>query len=284
MLGLHARGARRRVSQRYAAAIVAAIALSLSGGRLEAQTDYYNTDKGRPVRVEDAYAVERYAFELQATPLLLERADVGTYTWALEPELVYGALARTHFGLGFPLQLSNGREGERRAGLTGIDIGVFHNLNAETRGMPALALAADVLIPVGNLAPEQTYSTLKAIGTRTFQFARFHLNTQYTFGNAPGLDQNVGNESRWMAGAAIDRTFPLRAALITGDVFVEQPLEEDADLRWTAEAGARYQLSPFFALDAGIGRRLTGADKAWFVTFGAARSFAIRSLFAMPPQ
>ena len=29
-----------------------------------AQTDYYNTDAGRPVRIEDAYTLERRGFEL----------------------------------------------------------------------------------------------------------------------------------------------------------------------------------------------------------------------------
>src|SRR5688572_23274403 len=42
-----------------------------------AQTDYYNIDSGRPVRIEDAYPVERYAFEAQVAPLRMERRDDG---------------------------------------------------------------------------------------------------------------------------------------------------------------------------------------------------------------
>ncbi|MBA2669021.1 MAG: hypothetical protein H0U67_01455, partial [Gemmatimonadetes bacterium] len=42
--------------------IVGALAL-FGGAPLAAQTDYYNTDAGRPVRIEDAHPVERYAFE-----------------------------------------------------------------------------------------------------------------------------------------------------------------------------------------------------------------------------
>jgi hypothetical protein len=48
---------------------------------LAAQTDYYNTDAGRPVLIEDAYPTERYAFELQLAPLRLERVSGGVYNW-----------------------------------------------------------------------------------------------------------------------------------------------------------------------------------------------------------
>ena len=53
--------------------VALAAMLPLASMRADAQTDYYNTDAGRPVTVEDAFPVERYAFELQAAPLRLER-------------------------------------------------------------------------------------------------------------------------------------------------------------------------------------------------------------------
>jgi hypothetical protein len=160
-----------------------------------------------------------------------------------------------------------------------VELSALHNLNVETAGLPAFGIAADVLLPVGSLAPDRAYSSVKAIATRTYSFARFHLNAQYTFGSAPEPEEQVGESSRWMAGVAVDKTFPIRAALLIGDVFVEAPLHEGEELRWTVEAGTRYQLNPFFALDAGIGRRLTGEDQGWFITFGAARAFGLRWLF-----
>lgn len=252
---------------------------SMAASALAAQTDYYNTDSGRPVRIEDAYPVERYAFELQVAPLRLERSDGGVYTGTFEPELAYGILPRTNVEIGFPLVVSGGADRERTTGLGGVELSVFHNLNVETAGLPAFGIAADVLLPVGGFAPDQAYPSVKAIATRTFRFSRVHLNAQYTFGSTPEQAKNVGEVSRWMAGAAVDKTFPLRAMLLIGDVYVEQPLHEGDDPRWTVEAGTRYQLDPFFALDAGIGRRLTGEDRGWFFTVGAARAFAVRSLF-----
>ncbi|HEU0076252.1 MAG TPA: hypothetical protein VFQ76_01310, partial [Longimicrobiaceae bacterium] len=97
------------MSNRYEAAgrtlAGAAAALCALAGPLGAQTDYYNTDKGRPVRVEDALPVERHAFELQLAPLRLERASGGVYSWELAPEIAYGILPRTQLEVGFPLAL-----------------------------------------------------------------------------------------------------------------------------------------------------------------------------------
>lgn len=261
-----------------------AAALALLAQPLAAQTDYYNTDKGRPVRIEDAYAVERYAFELQLAPLRLERESGGAYHWEVAPELAYGILPRTQVEVGFPLAYRDGGESGSQFGLSGIDVSVLHNLNVETSGLPAFAVAADVLLPVGGLAPDGVYPSLKGIATRTFSFARFHANGQYTLGSTPDAGEGAGEASRWMAGVAVDKTFPLRSMLVIGDVYVEQPLHEEEDLAWTAEAGVRYQLDPYFALDAGFGRRLTGDEQGWFVTFGAARAFAIRSLIPVPSR
>ena len=244
-----------------------------------AQTDYYNTDTGRPIRVEDASAVERYAFELQLAPLRLERAG-GAYTWEVEPELAYGILPRTQVEIGFPLMIVDGHHGEGARGLAGIALAALHNLNTETRRVPALAVAGEVTLPVGSLAPDRLYPTVKAIATRTLPFARFHANAQYTAGAAEE-DETHAAGSRWMVGLAVDRTFPLRSLLVTADVFAEQPLREGAATEWMAEAGVRYQTSPQLNVDVGVGRRLSAGEPGWFVTFGAAHAFALRSLMGV---
>lgn len=249
--------------------------LSLNG-----QTDYFNIDHGRPVVVEDAYPTERYAFELQLAPVRLERGQGGGYRWGIEPELAYGVLPRTQIEVSFPLVFVD-RPGASEAGLAGIRLSVLRNLNVETEGVPALGLAADVLLPVGEFAPDRAYPSLKAIATRSFSFARFHVNGQATFGSAPDpsedLEAPAHELSRWQAGVAIDKTFPLKSALVIADLVARQPIEEEEDVEWTAEAGVRTQLSPRLALDAGFGRTLTG-ERTWFVTFGAAYAFAVRSL------
>ena len=270
-----------RMSSRFARSrcVLASVWLSAIPALLSAQTDYYNTDAGRPITVEDAYATERYAFELQLAPVHLERSRGGRYSWGIEPEIAYGFLPRTHIEIGLPIAFIDGAAGQRRSGIAGLDVSLLHSLNAET-SIPALAIAADVLAPVGSLGPDKAYASAKGIITKTLRVARFHLNGRYTFGSEPGAASAGASEvSRWLGGLAVDKTFPLRAMLITAEVFARQPIESAEDVDWNAGAGIRYQLSPQFALDGGLGRRLTGADQAWFVTFGLARAFSVRSVF-----
>jgi hypothetical protein len=272
--------ARRRPG---GAAARAALALALATPAA-AQTDYYNTDRARPITIEDAYATERYSFELQVAPLRFARGP-GTRQWGVEPELAYGVLPRTHIEVGLPLVLPMSGQ---RGGPRGLELAVLHNLNVETTGVPALAVGADLLAPVGRRAPNHAYATATVLATRTLPWARFHLNAGYTFGPSPGAAGSAGAPGtlrreeaevpRWLAGVAIDRAFPLRALLVTGDLVARRPLERKADLDWIAEGGLRLQLDPKFSLDAGVGRHLAGSAQSWFVTLGVARTFALRAL------
>ncbi|MDQ3519854.1 MAG: hypothetical protein M3466_15820 [Gemmatimonadota bacterium] len=252
-----------------------------------AQTDYYNTDSGRPVQIEDAYPLERRGIEIQLAPVRLERSRRGVYHWGIEPELSYGILPRTHIEIGAPFAFIDAGLGNRTAGLAGIDLSVFHNLNVET-AIPALAVVGSVLLPAGSLAGDKAYGSVKGIITRTvFSIARVHVNGQYTFGEElPEVAGNgsegrpqVGGQalevSRWLGGVAIDRTFPLRALLVTGEVYAQQPLREREDVEWNSGVGLRYQIDPRFNVDGGIGRRLSGDDRGWYVTFGTAVAFGL---------
>ena len=240
------------------------------------QTDYYNTDRGRPVRIEDAYTTERYALELKVAPVRVERRSGGMYRLGLDPEVAYGLLPRTSVEVGFPLEFTDGGVGEGTRGLAGVELTAFHNLNTETRFVPALAVRVDAVLPVGALAPERVYPTLTGIATRTLRWARFHVNGSYTLGADPSGDSEAHDVSRWLAGVAVDRAYPLRSLLLTGAVYAAQPMH-DAQTEWHAEAGTRYQISPYLAVDAGVGRRFTG-ERSWYVTFGSAYHIGVRAL------
>jgi hypothetical protein len=254
----------------------------LSATAVHAQTDYYNTDTNRPVLIEDAYPTERFAFELQLAPLRLERATGGLYRWGIEPELAYGVFARTHVELGFPLVFHDVSEVGKQFGLAGVHLSMLHNLNIETAGLPAFGIAVDIALPVGGrFAPDRVYPSTKLIATRTYTFARFHVNGRYTFGPSPEAPDGAEELSRWYAGIAVDRTLPLRSVLLIADAYALQPLNDDDDVVWNVGGGVRYQLDPRFALDAGIGKRF-GGENSWFLTFGTAYAFAVRSLIPVP--
>jgi hypothetical protein len=167
------------ISQRRAVAATALLLVVQPVARpLVAQTDYDHTDAGRPIRVEDAVATERHALDVQLAPLRLERTAAGLARWRFEPKLSYGALARTEVEVRTALAMLP-RQGDAvpaRAGLTGVGLSALRALTLETPRVPALALGADVLAPVGSLAaPRATYS-LKAMLTRSFRLVRVHVN------------------------------------------------------------------------------------------------------------
>jgi hypothetical protein len=117
---------------------------------------------------------------------------------------------------------------------------------------------------------------------------RVHVNGQYTFGSEParatsdGAGQAnagaAGEQSRWLAGIAADRTLPLRSLLFGAELFARHPLDASSPVAYSAGAGVRYPWNPAIALDAGVGRRFSGDDQAWYVTFGSAYAFALASL------
>jgi len=212
---------------------------------LLAQTDYYNTDAGRPLRIEDAYPVERRAFEIQAAPVRLERSRGGLYTWAIEPEIAYGVLPRTQIEAGFPLVFIDAGDGHSTAGLAGVHLSILHNLNAET-ALPALAVGASLALPAGPLAADEAYVSVKAMMTRTFSWARFHINGQYTAGEdlpaegtgplAPVLGATAGEELVDLVGLAGQaRRRQGGAPLRQGETAAVRPVELTADPAIVAE-------------------------------------------------
>jgi hypothetical protein len=248
---------------------------------LGAQTDFYNTSTGRPIRVEDAVPVEYRAIDLNVAPLRLDFMSRETRSWSLHPELAAGILPRTQLQVGLPIVYVDQPTTSTR-GVAGLDISVLHALNIET-SIPALAVAADVSLPAGPLGGESTYGTIKGIVTRTLPWARLHANAQYTAGPSAALAEASTPEpddsrdvSRWLAGVAIDKTFALQSLLVTAETFAQQPIREGADVSWSAGTGLRYQLSPRWTMDAGIGRHFSGDDRAWYVTLGSSYALGIR--------
>lgn len=251
------------------------------------QTDYFNTDRGRPLQVQDAVAIERYAFELQAAPIRWSRTSGAQVVWSVEPELAYGILPRTQLEIGVPVFVTEGFASGPRAGVGAVHLSVLHALNIETLGLPAFALQAAASIPAGAFGPRRVYPTLGVIATRTMPFGRLHVNADGTLGRAIEPDDSrltgsraAGQEdlARWQAGLAMDRAFPLRSMLIGAEIIARQPLIASSDVQWLAGGGIRWQLDPRWAVDAGVGR-LFGDHAEWSITLGAARSFGLVQFF-----
>lgn len=257
------------------------LALAVVPATAIAQTDYFNTDRGRPLHVQDATAIERYAFELQAAPLRWARSTGARVLWSIEPELAYGILPRTQLEVGLPVFVTEGSDGDPDRGVGAVHVSILHALNVETLEWPGLAVNAAVAIPAGDFGPQRTYAMIGAIATRTMGWGRIHLNADVTPGPVlPETDDGpaLHDFSRWTSGIAVDRSMPLRSLLVGAEVVAKRPLREAAAVEWRAATGVRWQVNPYWAIDAGIGRTF-GDEREWSLTFGAARAFGLIKLF-----
>jgi len=95
---------------------------------------------------------------------------------------------------------------------------------------------------------------------------------------AMASSQSDPGGSRWLFGAAVDRTLPLRSLLVVADVFAEEYRGLERPIDWTVEAGLRRQIALRTVLEASAGTRFTGPSPAWFVSLGVTTSRAARML------
>jgi hypothetical protein len=86
----------------------------------------------------------------------------------------------------------------------------------------------------------------------------------------------------WVVGIGGDHALPLASVLVMADVFGERYVGLFDRWDWTAELGARHQLTPYLTIDASVGRRFAGITRAWVFSGGLTRSmtFAPRASVA----
>lgn len=255
-----------------------ALGLALLPHVAAAQIDYRNLDDDRPVRVEDAYPVERYAFELLLPHSVSRSGGVTLHATVLE--LTWGVLRDGQIGVKAPLAASNAPGGS--TGLSGVRAFALYNFNTESPSLPALSLRGDLQLPAGSLGGDQTRGEIKAIATRSFGRTRLHLNVARGIG-AEGEEAAVEGAPRWWAGAALDRTLFRQSVLLIAEVYALRE-RRGADLEVTSGLGLRWQLSPTFVLDAGVSRRLSATGPDIAVTAGLSHAFALRSLMPRGPR
>ena len=258
----------------------ALLLVTRAAGPLQAQIDYRNLDDERPLFSEDAYPIERYAFEL-LVPYRYEAEAGGERVHASVLELGYGIAANTQAGVHVPLAVLD-EPGVTKVGLAGVQPFVLYNFNTEGRWLPALGLRGDVSLPVGSLGGEGTRFTLRAIATRSSGRTRLHLNALRSFGPEDAL--SVAEPARrWSYSGAIDRTLLRHSLLIAAEVVASRAVR-GAPVEVNAGAGVRWQWTPTVVLDVGVSRRLreTGPDLG--LTIGLSHAFGLRGLMPARPQ
>lgn len=144
--------------------------------RATAQAGYYDLDAGRPTRVEDGVALERYGLAVQVMPTNVERMDDGTMRVRVEPKLAFAPLPMTEFELRAPFVYTRASGGASTSGLTGIGFGALRALTIERRQLPALALFGEVVVPASGSPGAPFAYSIKGILTKTTTLGRLHVN------------------------------------------------------------------------------------------------------------
>ncbi len=258
------------------AALAVGLTLAVPARPLAAQIDYRNLDRERPVATEDAYPVERHAFEL-LLPLRTERERGGDRLHLIPLEVEYGMLDNTQVGVGLPIASLEEAGSDAEWGFAGLGIFALYNFNTEGLLLPAIALRADAVFPVGSLGGDETQVSFKGIVTRSWGPTRLHLNGAVRLGRDAAGPVVEGIE-RWWCGAALDRTLFRHSLLLVGEVYASRAMGA-VPAQVNASLGLRWQWRPTAVLDIGISRRLRndlGPDYA--VTVGISNAFVIAGL------
>ena len=139
---------------------------------------YYNLDSGRPTRIEDATPTARHELSLQLLQLRFEQVASGSRRWRTDPKLSYGIAPFTEVEVRVPVLVLDPRVsgGRMVTGVGGVGLGGLHALTLETGSLPAFAVHAEWLAPVGGLAASSGSYSVKALGTKTFRHLRIHAN------------------------------------------------------------------------------------------------------------
>ncbi|HET8623402.1 MAG TPA: hypothetical protein VFM14_07555 [Gemmatimonadales bacterium] len=259
-------------------ALAAGAALTLGGSAARAQTDYRNLDDGRPVATEDAYVIERFAFELVA-PYRFEAGAAGSDIHALGPELSYGVLPNMQVGLETALAAAD--QGiDTEWGVGALEVSALYNFNTESAGLPALSMRAELQAPVGSLGGDVWRATFSGIATRAFGRFRLHLNAARSVGSETGLSA-LDAAPRWGYGIAGDYTLLRSSLLLVGETVVRRAVA-GARVEVNAAAGFRWQWTPTLVLDAGVARRLrSDAGPDLGLTIGLTHAFAVKGLMPL---
>ena len=245
------------------AELVVGLGLAALAAPLRAQTDYHNLERHRPLRVEDAYPVERGVADLAAG--YAARVEGQEWRMYVLTDVAWGFAPDAHLGFSgtYPFE-ADGFE---------FDVFGFYNVNTEGRALPALSLRGDVVVPERAAAVGE----VSAIATRSFGRTRVHANGGTGIGVTTTTTVDV---PRWWAGAALDYTLFRGSLLLGGEVFTA---EDGAGASGVVGGlGLRWQWLPLGVLDFGVSRRLSTAGPDLALTLGLSGPVAFPGL--IPPR
>jgi Putative MetA-pathway of phenol degradation len=234
--------------------LMSVLVVALATGEVYA-IDHTNLDEGRPLRLEDAYAIADGEIALEAGGgFTVQRR--GSNRGVFPAEILYGAYPNLQLGVGTTLS-TGPRDIDDRPKSGDLRVSALYNFNQETISLPALALKVGVDTPTGVGA--QGYGIeLKGIITKSIERLSLHLNAGYEFLTLTSRGERDGRY-KLALGASYQIGAPqFTRATLVGDIFAEQSMRRGEPTFVGVEVGVRYQLTPRMVWDVGIGTEFAG--------------------------
>jgi hypothetical protein len=237
-----------------------------------AAIDHKNLDEGRPLRIEDPYAIAHGEWALEAgAGLTLQRRSPNRGLFPIE--LLYGAAPNLQLGLGTELSTDPHEiDGTPKSG--DLHASGLWNVNQETLWMPAFGAKLILTAPTG-VESRGFDVELKGLTTKSFDRLSLHLNAGYGVRTSARDDERDGRYH-----VALGASYPVGAPAYTrttliGDVFADQSVRHGDPSTVGLEAGMRHQLTAQLVWDIGIGTELDGPrDRSvFFMTTGLSYGF-----------
>jgi outer membrane putative beta-barrel porin/alpha-amylase len=217
--------------------------------------DHKNLDEGRPLRLDDAYAISTGEIAVEAgAGFTLQRRR--SHRGFFPIEVLYGAFPNFQIGLGTLLS-TDPREVDERPKSGDVRFNALYNFNQETLGLPAFGVKLGLEAPTG-IDSRGFAVELKGIVTKSFERLSIHFNGGYEFFTDSRREERDGQYSL-VLGASYPVGAPkfTRATLIA-DVFSEQSVHRGEPNVVGTELGLRYQLTPRIVWDVGVGTEFAG--------------------------
>lgn len=224
--------------------------------------DHTNLDEGRPLRLDDAYAISTGEIAVEAgAGFTLQRRGPNRGFFPIE--VLYGAFPNLQIGLGTFLS-TDPHEVDERPESGDVRFSALYNFNQETLTLPALGVKLGLDAPTG-IDSRGFAVELKGIVTKSFERLSIHFNGGYEFFTDSRREERDGQYSL-VLGASYPVGAPrfTRATLIA-DVFTEQSVHRGEPNVVGTELGLRYQLTPRIVWDVGVGTEFAGpGDRSRF--------------------
>lgn len=229
---------------------------------------------GRPLVVDDAYAVDPQTFELEAAVSYF-RTD-SPHTWDVPFGLTYGVVRTLEVGAGFGGRIEAREDTfnfqESDGGLGDLVVGTKWNPLSEERWFVSHALVfvtkfptADRDVGTGQFDYDLTYIASKTLAERWSA----HLNVGYTW---VGDTSDEPLEDIFHAGIAVGWSVHDRVELVS-EVYTDVLVGRERDSALAIAGGARWNAFGSWVFDALVGMGLAGEAPDWRVTVGFTWAF-----------